>query len=389
MTHETTVRFPAASTSGPAAFAALRGRRIPWLFVIVVVIPVLVAAIYYLLIASPLYVSEADFVVHEKNESQGSGLGNVLQSMGMSEGGASEMDAYEVQGYLESHDAVAAMAANHQLRSILNRPEGDFLSKFPRPFESTSFEGLYKSYRRFITVGFDPTTGLSKLRVKAYRPEDSRALAEGLMESAEDLVNRMNQRALADALTVSEKQVSDAEAKVVAAQGTLTAYRNHAGLIDPDKSSENGLELLSKLETQAAFLRAERAGMAASSPQSPQLPVEDRRIAAFDSQLATEQARLAGQHEALAPQVAEYEHLKLEEDLAAKSLEAALAGYESAAVNARRQQLFLERVSGPNFSDNATEPRRWLTLLIISVSALVAYAIISLVMAGVREHRQV
>ncbi len=56
-------------------------KRLPIPFVVVVVFPTLIAAIYYLLIASPRYVSETQFVVRAANQSQTSSLGVALQGV--------------------------------------------------------------------------------------------------------------------------------------------------------------------------------------------------------------------------------------------------------------------------------------------------------------------
>jgi len=362
--------------------------RLPWLFLVVVVVPTTLCAIYYLLIAAPLYVSEAEFVVHTRNQSQSMGLGSMLQSVGVSLGSEQETDAYEVQNYMVSRDAVDELVRKHQLRDILDRPEGDFLFRFPRLLESSNFESLYKSYQRFVDVNLDTQTGISSVRVRAFRPEDAQAVASALLVSGEGLINRLNDRAMADALAQSQRQVDEAEKRVVEVQTALTKFRNSERLVNPTQSSTAGVDLLYKLEEQLDELRAERGGLAAAAQDNPQLPAIDQRIAAYQNQIEGERARLAGQSSSIAPDVSEYERLTLERDLAAKTLEADFAGLETARLDARRQQLFLERVVSPNLPDRALEPYGLLTVFIVFISTLVAYVIISLIIAGLREHRQ-
>ena len=89
----------AAMVGGRGAVAPSWVSRIPWLFVVIVALPTLVTAIYYLLIAAPRYVSEARFVVRSRSEGQPAALGSVLQSVGQSFGvsfGQSSTDAFEV-----------------------------------------------------------------------------------------------------------------------------------------------------------------------------------------------------------------------------------------------------------------------------------------------------
>jgi capsular polysaccharide transport system permease protein len=367
---------------------AHRLARLPWLFLGVVVMPATLCAIYYLLIAAPLYVSEAEFVVHTRNQSQSMGVGSMLQSVGVSLGSEQETDAYEVQNYMNSRDAVEDLVKNHRLRDILDRPEGDFLFRFPRFFESSSFESLFRSYRRFVDVNLDTQTGISTLKVRGFRPEDAQMIATALMASGEGLINRLNSRAMDDAVAQSQRQVDDAETRVLEVQTALTKFRNTERLINPTQSSTAGVDLLYKLEEQLDELRAERESLAASARDNPQLPAIDGRITAYNAQIEAERSRLAGQSSSMAPEVSEYERLTLERDMSAKALESAFGGLETARLDARRQQLFLEPVVNPNLPDRALEPNGLLIVTIVLVSGLVIYAIISLLIAGLREHRQ-
>jgi capsular polysaccharide transport system permease protein len=287
-----------------------------------------------------------------------------------------------------SRDAVADLSAAHDRRAMLDRPGADFIARYPRPFESRSFESLYKNYKRFVTVGYDSQTGISTLRVKAFRAADAQEIADTLLMDGEALINRLNDRAMADAVTQAGRRVAEAREQSAEAETMLTAFRNHERVIDPDRASVVDLDLAGKLQGQISTLRAERAGLAASAPESPQLPVLDRRIGAYEAQLEAERTRGAGQADSLAPKIGEYERLTLERDIAVKSLESAVASLEAARVEARSKQLYLERVVPPNIPDRAEQPRRLTSVLTVLISALVAYAIISLVSAGFREHRQ-
>jgi capsular polysaccharide transport system permease protein len=373
---------------GPGARLLNRLAKLPWLFLTLVAIPTLATSVYYLLIAAPIYVSEARFVVRERGHpATAAALGTVLQSVGLSMG-ENQTDAYEVHEYMQSRDAVQDLVRSHRLQAVLDRPEADFLARFPRPFERVNFENLYENYKRFVTVGYDANTGISTLRVEGFRPGDARAIADALLAGGEGLVNRLNERALADAVDEARRQVLEAEGQALKAESGLTAYRMRVRLVDPDRASVAGLDLLGKLETQLITMRAERAGLAASAPESPQLPILDRRIAAFEAQLDAERLRIAGENDSLAAKMSEYEALMLEREFAVKSLAVAETALETARVDARRKQLYLERVVSPNLPDKAERPRRLLAILTVVITSLLAYGALSLILAGLREHRQ-
>jgi capsular polysaccharide transport system permease protein len=371
-----------------AATARFTLPKAPWRFLLIVVAPTLLASIYYLLIAAPLYVSQAQFVIHSKGSAAtSSALGSMLSSVGISSS-AQQVDAYEVQEYILSRNVIQNLVKSTGLRDMLGRPEGDFLFRYPRPFEPDTNEDLYNAYGRFVTVEYDLQSGISTLKVKAFRPADAHLLATTLLDRGEDWINRLNDRSLADAVAQSQHQVDDAEARVVAAQTALTVYRNGSRLIDPDKSATGDLMLIQQLQTQEATLKAQRAGLAASAPESPQLPVLDKQITAFGAQVEAEQARTAGQASSLAPEVGRFEKLTMDRDLAGKTLELDLEGLEEAKLEARRQQLFLDRVVNPTLPDKAAEPQRFLLIFLVFASSFVAFAIVSLVSVGLREHHQ-
>jgi capsular polysaccharide transport system permease protein len=362
--------------------------KLPWLFLTLVVVPTLATSVYYLLIAAPIYVSEARFVVRERGHpATAAALGTVLQSVGLNMG-ENQTDAYEVHEYMQSRDAVEELVRSHRLQALLDRPEADFLARFPRPFERVNFENLYQSYQRFVTVGYDANTGISTLRVEGFRPGDAREIADALLAGGEALVNKLNERAAADAVDEARRQVVEAEGQSLKAQATLTAFRNHERMVDPDRASVAGLDLLGKLQAQLVTMRAERAGLAASAPESPQLPILDRRIAAFEAQLDAERLRIAGETNSLAAKMSQYEALMLEREFAVKSLAAAEVALETARVDARRKQLYLERVVSPNLPDKAERPRRLLAILTVVITCLMAYGTLALILAGLREHRQ-
>jgi capsular polysaccharide transport system permease protein len=55
-------------------------------------------------------------------------------------------------------------------------------------------------------------------------------------------------------------------------------------------------------------------------------------------------------------------------------------------LEALRQQLYLERIVQPNLPDYAMEPRRLRSVLVVFVLGMMAWGVLSLLVAGIREH---
>jgi len=360
-------------------------RRVPLGFLLVVVVPTVLAAIYYLLIASPRYVSEARFLVRAPDQRVPSSLGVALQGVGITSG---QTDAFAVHEYITSRDGLRDLTRRYDVEEILAPPGTDVFSRYPRPGESRNFEGLHKAFQRFVTVGYDSTTGLSTLRVEAFRARDAQAMAETLLTGGEGLVNRLNERASSDSIDDARLAQTQARTRVSETQQQLTAFRNREEFIDPELSARESSEVIGGLRASVAQLRAERSQIAAEAPASPQLPAIDNRIAAYESQVAAERAKIAGTQGSLAPRVGTYEDLVAERELALGELEAATAALLAAEQEGRRQGLYLERVVSPSLPDDAVLPKRWLAVLTVFATMMLIYGVGWLIWAGVREHRQ-
>jgi capsular polysaccharide transport system permease protein len=360
-------------------------KKLPLGFLVVVALPTLIAAFYYLLIASPRYVSEARFIVRAPNHSQPSSLGIALQTAGLS---PAMTDSYAVHEYIDSRDSLRDLGRTMDLAATLAPPGSDFLSRFPRPWEKQTEEGLYKGFKRFVTVGYDGTTGISTLRVKGFTPRDAQRVGETLLTGGEKLVNRLNERSSADAVAQATIARDLAQTKLAKTQADMTNFRNREQFINPTITASEGGQLIGGLLSTIANLKAERAQIASEAPRSPQLPILDSRIRAYESQVAAERAKMSGSEGSLSSKIGAYEDLVLARELADRELAQATAALVSAEQEARSQKLYLEQIVSPSLPDSATEPRRLRGILTVLFSCLIAYGVGWLIYAGVREHRQ-
>ena len=380
------LKYVGPGRAGPEArpVSAPWYRRLPLAFVLVVVLPTLLAAIYFLLIASPRYVAEARFVVRAPNAgAQPSALGMALQGVGIPAAGG---DAFAVHEYVTSREAVRELSERVNLKSLLGRSGVDSLSRFPRPWEGESFEDLHKGFERYVVVGYDSTTGISTLRVEAFTARDSYRIAEELLQGGERLVNRMNERAATDTITHAREAQTKAMARLETVQTELANFRNNERILDPELTAKEGSEVVARLRGAVAELRAQRAQIAATAPQSPELVVLDGRIAGYETQIEAERAKLTGSNGALAPRVGTYQQLILRQELADKEYAQATASLIGAEQDAQRQKLYLDRIVNPSLPDEPILPQRWLSLLAVFLSALLVYGLGRLVWAGLREH---
>jgi capsular polysaccharide transport system permease protein len=348
-----------------------------------VVIPALTAFIYYGLIASPIYVSEAKFVVRGVNGQNIGGLAALFRTLGIAR---SVDDTFAVQNFMRSRDAARQLDQKLGLRKIYGVPEVDFVARFEGFWRQPQFESLYQYYLGRVEVIHSDTTGITTLRALAFTPEDSHKIALALLRASEELVNRMNTRATNDAVTAAQRVMAGAEQKVIDAQKQLTDFRNRADFVDPVSASTRSFQLISRISGELADARVRRNELARVSPSHPSLPGLNNRIAALEIEANNEKRKVVGTDTSLTMKMSEFERLMLQREFTDRALSAALDSLESARQEARRKQLYIETIAQPNLPDKASEPKRFLNILTTIVFSLTLFGMCWLLIAGGREH---
>ena len=349
----------------------------------IVGLPSLIAGVYYFAIASDLYLSEVKFVVRSPKHAPSAGIGAILESTGFTAGNE---DTAAVENFIMSRDAVKKLEHANDLRTVFNRPEGDFLTRFPGIMMRADFEALFQRYDHFVSVETDHSSGVTTLMVKAYRPEDAQMLATALMSYSEQLVNDLNERARRDALDMARREVDLASERIAQIQGELTAYRVKQKMLDPKSASAGTLELIAQMNAAQTNAKGQLAELLKNSPNSPQVPLVKTRIASLDKLIEEERAKISGETNSVVAALTEYERLTTQRELAEKALASAFASLEAARLQVQRQQLYLETIAQPNLADYPLYPKRMISFGMVFITCFLVYGLAWLLIASVREH---
>jgi len=365
-----------------------RAKRLPRpsvLFAVVVILPVLVAIVYFGFLASPVYISEASFVVRNPQKPTPTALGGILQSAGFSTG---TEEVFAAQSFAGSRDALRALNQNGAVRRAYTRPQIFILDRF-NPFGlSGSFEDLYEYFRDKVSLKNDSATSITTLTVRAYAPEDAQRFNERLLEMSEKTVNQLNQRGQRDLVQYAQNEVIDAKTQAQAAATALATYRNRSGVVDPEKEAEAQKEMVSKLQDELIGSKIELAQLVRYTPDNPRIPMARTQIRTLQHEIDVQLGKVTGSSRSLAQSVVRYQRLMVENDFATKQLAAALASLEQARNEAQRKQAYVDRIVQPNLPDSAIEPHRMRGILATLVLSLIAFGILRMLIAGVKEHAQ-
>jgi len=353
------------------------------LFMLAVVAPTILATLYFGFLASDVYVSESQFVIRSPDKPAATGLGMLLKSTGFSNAGD---EGYAAQDYLRSRDALRSLNRNDVVRRAYGRHDISIFNRFNPLGLSGSFEELYRYYQGKVGVQYDTTSSIATLSVHAFRPEDAYRFNRQMLELAEGLINRLNTRARNDVVRFAGTEVRDAQISARNAAIALAAFRNTHGVVNPEEQAKVQLEMISKLQDELIGARIQLSQLQNMAPENPQIPVLETRIRGLAHEVDVQTGRVAGSQRSLSQTAVQYERLELERQYADKRLAAAMASLQDAEDEARRKQAYIERVAQPSLPDEAAEPRRLRGIFAVFVLGLVAWGILKLLFAGVREH---
>jgi len=356
------------------------------LLIVVLGIGTLPALIYYAFIAAPIYVSEARFVVRSAASVPGMLSGSYNVASQLSVMARADADTQSVNAYLASRFVVDELIKQDGLLPILARPEGDFWARFPRPYESGTVEELFWRFGDYVDPEFDANTGITYLYVYGFRPEDAQKVALASLKHAEALINRLNDRARQDAVSAAQDVVDKIAARVRHAQDNITAYRNREMVFDPVQEAGAVIQIIAKMSSDLAGLKASLRETAVSSPSSPKYGGIRARIDSLEEQIKKQRALIAGGDSTMAPKIAAYEELMLRRDLEVAAYQSALTTLEQAKQDSQRQQLYLERVAEPNLADYPLYPMRGLSTLAFLGFSLCVYWILNVLGFAAWEH---
>jgi capsular polysaccharide transport system permease protein len=353
------------------------------LFLLTVVVPTALAILYFGLFASDVYVSESRFVVRSPDKPAASGLGVLLKSAGFSNAGDEIFAAHD---YVKSRDALRDLNRNDAVANAYGNSGISIFDRFNALGLDGSFEDLYNYYLKKVRVDYATTSSITTLTVRAYTPQEAQKFNRQLLERSEELVNRLNNRGRSDLIQYATEEVVEAKMAAREAALALARFRNAHGIVDPEKQATVQLEMVSKLQDELIGARTQLQQLRSMAPENPQIPILETRISSLSREIDEQLGLVAGNRRSLSATAAQYQRFELEREFSDRRLAAAMNSLEEARNEARRKQAYVERIVQPSLPDEAQEPRRLRGIFATFIIGLIAWAILTMLLAGIREH---
>lgn len=357
------------------------------LFLATVVVPTLIAILYFGVLTNDVYISESRFVVRTPSQGGASPLSAVLGRAGLGGGGGGGAEGNAtVTKYVLSRRALEEVNRDEFVSNAYTSPDIFFYDRFGSIW-GDSKEQLYQYFTGKVAVAEGLSGQVMTLRVSAYDPAEAQEINSRLLLQSEQLVNSLSERSRDDTLALAQEQVDEATDKARAARLELAQFRGAQRIVDPAQESLVGLQMVGKLQDQLIVAKTELRQLQTYTPQASQIPFLKTQVRELEREIERTREGLTGGSGSLSSAMVKYQELAVNSEFAEQQLAIALASLQEAQAEVRRKRTYVERISDPSLPDFAEEPRRIRSILATLVLGLLAWGVFSMLAIGVREHR--
>jgi len=358
-------------------------------FFIFVLIPSIMAAIYYSLIASGQYVAEMRMIVRTIGVSERFDASEKREGRSMIGGDSLTQDSYIVANYLKSPEIVKKLDAELGLREFFSRNDIDWLSRLPK---DATFEAFFRYWVRQVDTYVDGPSGIIIFTVRAFSPEDSVRIANAGLAAANGMIDKISEKAKRDLVARVESDVEASLDSYRVALDDLRDYQNKTGILDPLSSAKMLSEIIGKLTEQKLQLIVSLKSLEAANADNTARGRELRRsIDAIDEQIALRQNSLAGaktdDNAQLSGSLTEFSRLETRRIVAQAIYEANVRNLDTAKSTALKRTTFMSIFSSSNLPEESEYPNRLSNWIILTLGLLTLWMTATLIWMSIEDHR--
>lgn len=364
-------------------FEKLKSKRlVVWL----VVVPMVLAVIYYSFFALSRYVSTAQVAVRQVGNSDAPSIPGLAVMLGGINPTSREETLY-LREFLTSQDMLNVLQAKLAWSEHYSERWHDPLYWLK---SGSAREDKLKYYRRTVSAYFDEQTGLLHLSVQAFNADFAEKVLKVMLGESERFVNELSHKMAREQMTFAQSELAKARQVYEEKREAMLVFQGSNNILDAEATAKARSIVISDLEAQVTMGRATLKGLLATLKEdTPQVRQQRIRIRALEQQLAAENQRLVSRKDGdqLNVVASRYRNLSIDALIAEEAYKFAVSSVESARIEASKKLRSLVTVVSPNMPDKAIYPDRLYNLLTLFVGLLIFYGIARFVIATIEDHR--
>lgn len=353
-------------------------------FFIFVVVPTIIAGIYYTNYASDRYISESRYIIQGNEQGTTDVLGMVTGLTGMA---ASTGDSLAVLNYTVSHDFLSKLQKNINLMDHYSNLKYDWWARIPK---DATLEDLLEYWDKdIINISYDNASGISKLEVTAFDPEIAKQISNSILQINERFINNLSSEARSDALKFAQDEVIKAETELLSIRSKLANFNEQEKVISAEQAAQAEQNIVATLKQQVATKEAELKSLS-SYMESNSLKVRSlvNEINSLKRQTVSQQEKWSDPvtGKTVTRVVLDTEQLTSELVFAEKLYLTAITSLKQAQIEASQKQRYLDIIVPPHLPDESLKPERIYSIFTVLLASLMLWGIFALLISAIKDN---
>lgn len=359
-------------------------------FMLFVILPSIVAAVYYAFVASSQYISESRMVVRTIGVSEQFDTSEKRDGRSIIGGDSLTQDSYIVANYLQSPQLVRILNDRIGLHDMFSKLTIDWFSRLPG---TAKFEDLHKYWLQQVDTYVDGPSGIIILTIRAFSPDDAATISRAAMQAANEMIDMISEKAKRDLIKRGENDMDLALNQYRKALDDLREYQNETGILDPLASAKMLNAVIAKLTEQKLTLTVNLNSMrAAGADNSARARDLKRTIEAIDEQIKLRQDSVAGNDMPsagvqLSSSLTEFSRLETQRIVTQAIYESTVRNLDTAKSTALKRTTFISVFSDAEIPEKSRYPQRFSQWLIIFGGLLTLWMTATLIWMSIEDHR--
>ena len=356
------------------------------LAIAMVILPMVLAVVYYCVFAVDRFVSSSQVVVRQDGNNQAAqvpGLATLLTGTNP----ASREETLYLREYITSMDMMLLLEDRVQWIEQYAGQRSDLFFWLDKDAER---EDLLKYYQRMVSAHYDETTGLLRVEVQAFMPELSEKMLRTILQASEHFVNEVSHNIAREQMKFAQSELETARLNYAKQKTQLLTFQDVNKVLDGGTTAQSRATIVADLESQYTKEQALLTEMTFKlRGDAPQVRQQRQKVEAITQQLTKEKRLLVSspQGSQLNVVASRFQQLTLDAGIAEESYKTAVAAVDNARIEASKKIRTLVTVVSPNTPQLALYPERWYNLATILLGLLMLYGITRFILASIEDHR--
>jgi capsular polysaccharide transport system permease protein len=350
------------------------------LFILIFVLPLAVFAAYLTFNSSNMYESRASLIITEE---RGSSQTVDLTFLGLP-AQSNDRDALILETFILSRDLIVDLDRKLDFRGHYGQPAADWWHRFN---PDGSVESLVEYMQGNIFVEYDIDAKVLDVSVRAFDREYARQVLDEIIAQSQSFMDNLNERVAAYQTRFFEQQLARSEERLRAAKEELVNFQRENRLLTVQAEGDVILQNVGGLERSLVEKQSQLAVLQQTlSANAPQLANLKNEIESIREQIKKERERLSGSAQGSVTELdARSRDIQLNLEFVTNIYKSNLTQLEQMKFEAAQRQKFLIVVRAPSLADESSYPNRPYAIITAAIVLLVAYFVISLMVAVLRE----